>query len=908
MKKLFLIVVLALSYMGLSAQSVDDWFPNRTKVNFKDSTNFAKTPLINGVDTAATLRDVRAGSIDMSLVRVEIGDSINALRPFIIYVVDTANMLAPYVREAEVTAITDLKLNVADTTNMLSKYIRIADTLDMLDPYLLEIDAADTYAPLASPTFTGTVTLPTNTSIGDVSSTEIGYVNGVTSAIQTQLTARQYFTYDYYIEESGGTVYARPSPNTSLPAYSNANLTPVLQNAIDELTSGGKIFIDAGIYDECDSIVIANDNITIEGAGKYKTILKLKANFDVGKTVSKGFIQVSHKDNFKISNLALYGNGANQDKIDDGVGDMDAICDAINSDHSDNLTIENCYIYDWTRFGIHSHLQSNITIRNSHFKDCYWNGITFGWATRDHTVDNCLIEGSGDVAIALYGFNHKITNCTIKDIIGTKGSGNTMCGISFEYGGYRPQGHVISNNTIHGAGMSSGILSNPVGGGSLNTIITGNWIDSADICISMYGDSALIQGNQLIKPVTRGVEINQGDHNVAMGNTVHTRAGQIGIYIVTSSGNYADNNIIASNTIYTTTAYEYPIGVQAGNSNNVIINNIFIGDNATGNQMDIYDLGTNTVMRNNYNVNLQRWSPETGKKSMLYTATDDGLTTGIIFAGSQFATVTSADASYICCLPSASASTIGTKIEGRVGANGFKLRVAAAQAGTVYLNGVTTDVGAAIPANSNFEVTQIDATHWILKAWDALGVPIAYDEDSYNVLNIDSIVRVGNTFQIFDGNTQLDPDFTDAGSTDLGIWAKMQADTVPIFVFGLGSGQSGDTAVFNDNAIAGAFWHNESDTLVVTSLMGVLAEGTGTETIAVQVSWGDNFKDGTPTNLNTSAYTITSITSGDEYTAFDNAEIPPNKWVWCTISGTSAGNRPSMLVLTLSGYYKNQSW
>jgi len=111
MKKLYLIVVLALSYMGLSAQSVDDWFPNRTKVNFKDSTNFEKTPLINGVDTAATLRDVRAvgggGSIDMSLVRVEIGDSINALRPLLIYVADTSSMLGPYVRETEVTAITD---------------------------------------------------------------------------------------------------------------------------------------------------------------------------------------------------------------------------------------------------------------------------------------------------------------------------------------------------------------------------------------------------------------------------------------------------------------------------------------------------------------------------------------------------------------------------------------------------------------------------------------------------------------------------------------------------------------------------------------------------------------------------------------------------------------------------------
>jgi len=41
-------------------------------------------------------------------------------------------------------------------------------------------------APLASPTFTGTVTLPSGTSIGNVSATEIGYLDGVTSNIQTQ--------------------------------------------------------------------------------------------------------------------------------------------------------------------------------------------------------------------------------------------------------------------------------------------------------------------------------------------------------------------------------------------------------------------------------------------------------------------------------------------------------------------------------------------------------------------------------------------------------------------------------------------------------------------------------------------------------------------------------------------------
>jgi len=51
-------------------------------------------------------------------------------------------------------------------------------------------DALDLKAPITDATFSGTISLPSTTSIGDVSSTEIGYVNGVTSAIQTQLNAK----------------------------------------------------------------------------------------------------------------------------------------------------------------------------------------------------------------------------------------------------------------------------------------------------------------------------------------------------------------------------------------------------------------------------------------------------------------------------------------------------------------------------------------------------------------------------------------------------------------------------------------------------------------------------------------------------------------------------------------------
>jgi len=59
-----------------------------------------------------------------------------------------------------------------------------------IDAKLASATAASTYAPLASPTLTGTVTLPESTSIGEVSNLEIGYLNGTTSSIQGQIDAK----------------------------------------------------------------------------------------------------------------------------------------------------------------------------------------------------------------------------------------------------------------------------------------------------------------------------------------------------------------------------------------------------------------------------------------------------------------------------------------------------------------------------------------------------------------------------------------------------------------------------------------------------------------------------------------------------------------------------------------------
>ena len=91
--------------------------------------------------------------------------------------------------------------------------------------------ALSTYATLASPTFTGTVLLPSGTSIGDVSSTEISYLDGVTSAIQTQLNGK--------LESSvASTTYApldSPSFTTSASLPSNTSIGSVTSTEISYL-------------------------------------------------------------------------------------------------------------------------------------------------------------------------------------------------------------------------------------------------------------------------------------------------------------------------------------------------------------------------------------------------------------------------------------------------------------------------------------------------------------------------------------------------------------------------------------------------------------------------------------------------------------------------------------------------
>jgi uncharacterized protein YoxC len=110
----------------------------------------------------------------------------------------------------DVTSLTsevnDLTGSVASSTSTLSEEIDIVETaVDNLTSSLNDLSSdvgtitsdlgnlttlVDTKAPLDAPTFTGAVVLPVTTSIGDVSSAELGHLNGVTDPIQTQIDAK----------------------------------------------------------------------------------------------------------------------------------------------------------------------------------------------------------------------------------------------------------------------------------------------------------------------------------------------------------------------------------------------------------------------------------------------------------------------------------------------------------------------------------------------------------------------------------------------------------------------------------------------------------------------------------------------------------------------------------------------
>ena len=113
------------------------------------------------------------------------------------------------------------------------------------DQNLVNLRAAvDRKASLSNPTFTGTVVLPATTSIGDVSATELQYLNSVTSNVQDQINSKAPInnpTFTGTVSLPGGTANGVAYLNGSKVLTSGSALTFDGTN----LRTGGITFADA---------------------------------------------------------------------------------------------------------------------------------------------------------------------------------------------------------------------------------------------------------------------------------------------------------------------------------------------------------------------------------------------------------------------------------------------------------------------------------------------------------------------------------------------------------------------------------------------------------------------------------------------------------------------------------------
>ena len=172
---------------------------------------FNGTHYVTGVPTTTTFTfakenanvtsAVATGSVSVSLQRRFAAVSRDASDGVIKFIKDITTKPTSTINFSEagssfaavqVGALTAASATIGDVSNTELQYVNgVTSAIQtQLDAKLATTTAASTYAPLADPTFTGTVVLPSTTSIGTVSATELGYVAGVTSAIQTQLNGK----------------------------------------------------------------------------------------------------------------------------------------------------------------------------------------------------------------------------------------------------------------------------------------------------------------------------------------------------------------------------------------------------------------------------------------------------------------------------------------------------------------------------------------------------------------------------------------------------------------------------------------------------------------------------------------------------------------------------------------------
>lgn len=353
-------------------------------------------------------------------------------------------------------------------------------------------------------------------------------------------------TADYVIDKVGSTYYARPGIGSGLTAYSGSVISTVANSCINA-SAGGKyaktIFIKAGYYDNMDAVNFTHDSITIEGAGMYKTILKLKSSFDVGKTWASnpGFINLINAKYITIKNIQLDGNAANQ-FYQWAADNITGRIQGINGGHSgtssnDYFVAENCYVHDFTEFGMWLEGSDDARISNCRFKDNDENNINHSKSNTNTLFENCLFEGANSVSVAISGTDNTLENCVIRGSVAAM----PPWGISFE--GKNIRNKAINCKIFGGTGMTEGIAGvSELGTHDLELI--GCYVSGSQYgIVGSHDTNTVIRDCKIVNTTSRGILLGNPVNGIYQNITIKAPLSITGIWSDEGSSNCIFDNI-----------------------------------------------------------------------------------------------------------------------------------------------------------------------------------------------------------------------------------------------------------------------------------------------------------------------------------------------------------------------------
>lgn len=241
-----------------------------------------------------------------------------------------------------------VKLKIGDGLSTFSE-LEYIPTNDYIDSTVAAAIAGK--ANKANPTFTGTASLPSTTSIGDVDATEISYLNGVTSAVQTQIDDLDAAKADKADPTFTGTVSGIDKTmvglgNVNNTADANKPVSNSTQTALDlkadlaaanfvgNVEVGGSLVVDGDFTVNGANFVNSATSITIEDN------IVLLASGNAGNVVDLGLV-VLYNDGVEKRSGLVRDVSDDTWKLFDGVTSAAGTTVAFAEGSLDNLAVNN---------------------------------------------------------------------------------------------------------------------------------------------------------------------------------------------------------------------------------------------------------------------------------------------------------------------------------------------------------------------------------------------------------------------------------------------------------------------------------------------------------------------------------------------------------------------------------------